>query len=139
MLRDNEIALIVRRDRARKTLENNLDLFDSSFEFLFEIEISRLKKQRSLFVLKSINLNNYFDKNFKEYQDWIRSARNAFEDFARYFRTKFDKITWAQQFFRDTSTTRWNNYKRTYSNWNREAIWKNFFDYMKRLIEKSEN
>ena len=66
-LRDNKITLIMRRDRVRKTFENNFNLFNFSFEFLFEIEIFQLKKQRLFLVLKLINLNNYFNKNFKKY------------------------------------------------------------------------
>ena len=67
LLRDNKITLIVQRSYAHKALENDLDSFDFFFEFLFEIKIFRLKKQRLFFVLKSINLNNYFNKNFKKY------------------------------------------------------------------------
>ena len=120
-LRDDEVASVVRRGRARKVFGSDFDSFDSFFGFSFETEAFRLKRQRSPLALKSVNLDNYFGKNFKEYQDWTRSARNAFEGFARYFRTEFDKIIWAQQFFRDTPATRWDNYKRTHSGWSREA------------------
>ena len=106
LLRDNKVAPIVRRGRARKAPESDPNPFDPPFGSLFETETPRLKRQRSPLALKSANLDNYFGKNFKEYQDWTRSARNAFEGSARYFRTEFDKITWAQQFLRDTPATR---------------------------------
>ena len=66
-LRKKKIALFVQRNRVRKTFENNLKNVDFLFEFLFENKIFRLKKKRSFFVLKSINLNLYNNKNFKKY------------------------------------------------------------------------
>ena len=65
--RIEKIALFLRRDRVRKTLENNFEFSNSFFEFLFETKTSRRKKQRLFLVLKSTNLNNYHDKNFKKY------------------------------------------------------------------------
>ena len=139
LFRIEKVALFLRRDRVRKTLESDFEFSNSFFEFLFETEISRRKKQRSFFVLKSTNLNNYHDKNFKKYQDWTRNARNVFEKNVKYFRKNFDKITWIQQFFRDTSATRWNNQKRIYADWITTFTWNNFVKYLKRFIEKSKN
>ena len=39
LLRDNKIALIVQHNYTYKTLENNFNLFDFSFEFLFKIKV----------------------------------------------------------------------------------------------------
>ena len=91
-IKDEKLTLFLRRRRDRKTLESDLDQFELSFEFSSETEVFRLKKQRSFFVFKSINLDNYLDKNFKKYQNWIRNARNAFENNVRYFHNEFDKI-----------------------------------------------
>ena len=57
----------MRRNRVRKTFKNNSKNVDFLFEFLFENEIFCFKKQRLSFVLKSINLNLYNNKNFKKY------------------------------------------------------------------------
>ncbi|CAF9941977.1 MAG: hypothetical protein HETSPECPRED_004595, partial [Heterodermia speciosa] len=69
LLRVEEVALSLRRDRVRKTLESDFEFSNSFFGFSFETETSRRKKQRSFLVLKSTNLNNYHDKNFKKYQN----------------------------------------------------------------------
>ena len=66
-IKDEKLTLFLRRERDRKTLENDLDQFEFFFEFSFETKVFKLKKQRSFLALKSTNFDNYVDKNFKKY------------------------------------------------------------------------
>ena len=65
-LQNKKITSIMRQEHTYKIFENNFEKFDFDFEFFFDI-IFRIKKQRFFFVLKSINLNQYIDKNFKKF------------------------------------------------------------------------
>ena len=80
-LRDDEISVSIRRRRSAARASD--DFFD---------EISQFKRQRSIVELKSANLNFYYDKNYKEFKDWILSALNTFEINSFYFFSEWKKI-----------------------------------------------
>ena len=83
--RNDEVSVSIRRRRNAVRASNNF--FD---------ETSQFKRQRSVAELKSANLNLYYDKSYKEFKDWTRSAFNAFEINSFYFFNEWEKIRWAQ-------------------------------------------
>ena len=103
-------------------------------------EASELKRQRLIINLKFTNLDIYHDKSFKKFKNWTRNALNAFEINFSYFFSKWIKISWIQQFIRDTSSQHWNNKKEK----NLKIIqktwkWKNFSNFLIDFMKNSQN
>ena len=117
--------------RRRNVVQISDDSFDEIFQF---------KRQRSVAELKSANLNLYYDKSYKEFKNWTRNALNAFEINSFYFFNKWEKICWTQQYMRETSSQRWDNYKKknletASTTWS----WKNFSKFLFNLMKNSKN
>ena len=127
--RNDEISVLIRR--RRNAVRTSDDFFNEIFQF---------KCQRSVVELKSTNLNFYYDKGYKEFKNWTRSAFNAFEINLFYFFNKWKKIRWAQQYMRKILSQRWNNYKKknlkiASTTWS----WKNFFKFLFNSMKNSKN
>ena len=128
-LRNDEINVSIRRKRSAVRASD--DSFDEIFQF---------KRQRSVAELKSANLNLYYDKSYKEFKNWTRNVLNAFEINSFYFLNEWKKIRWAQQYMRETSSQRWDNYKKknlktASTTW----FWKNFSKFLLNLMKNSKN
>ena len=67
LIKNEKLTLFLRRKHVYKTFKSDFNQFEFFFEFLFETEIFKLKRQRLFLVFKSINFNNYVNKNFKKY------------------------------------------------------------------------
>lgn len=98
-----------------------------------------VKKQRFSRFIRSVNLDLYYGKSFKEWKEWTRSAKNAHEVSEEWFPTDDAKIRWAQQFLRETSTARWEGYKDKHKEETRNWEWNQFTQYLVDLIEDSDN
>jgi hypothetical protein len=99
-----------------------------------------LKRQRSACDLKPANLDLYYGKSFKEFKDWTRSALNAFEASPSYFPSEWVKISWAQQFLRDTPSQRWGSKKdRNLATIQTTWEWTDFSDFLANLMEDPWN
>ena len=128
-LRNDEVK--TQSTRRRKTIEIDENLLT---------EVSELKQQRLIIDLKFTNLNTYHDKSFKKFKNWTRNAFNAFEINFSYFFSKWIKISWVQQFIRDTSSQRWDskkekNLKIIQKTWK----WKNFSNFLIDFMKNSQN
>ena len=69
--------------RRRSVISANNDFFN---------KISQFKRQRSVAELKSTDLNLYYNKNYKEFKNWVRNTLNTFEINLFYFLNKWEKI-----------------------------------------------
>ena len=104
----------------------------------FLTEALKLKRQRLIIDLKFINFDIYHDKSFKKFKDWTRNALNAFKTNFSYFFSKWIKISWAQQFIRDTSLQHWNN-KKILKIIQKTWKWKNFSNFLIDFIKNLQN
>ena len=55
-------------------------------------KISQFKYYYSIAELKSANLNFYYDKNYKEFKDWIYNAVSTFKINLFYFFNEWEKL-----------------------------------------------
>ena len=128
-------------------LENFLIVNDSFSRRRFRAHITKSQTmkndersilKRSRFTKKLKNLNVYKSKNIREFQNWMRNAKNALKFNSNYFERLDNLIKWIQQFLNKDSTILWFEHKK--KNKHNFDLFKfdYFVDYLQFKIENSK-
>ena len=128
-------------------LENLFILIDSSSRRRSRVNFTKSQTMKSdersilkrlRFTKKFKNFDVYKSKSIREFQNWIRNAKNALEFNSNYFERFDNLIKWTQQFLDKNSTILWFEHKK--KNKHNLDLFKfdYFVDYLQSRIESSK-